>query len=168
MDFKNLFKRAEAQKRFSACVDTSFIEGTFLRLIEKDHWKGTIKEDKRLRDLNEANCLLLINDLNVYEIKNDLIKKHNVPISRVDQLYDKGIRSFRNVRRIEPPIIKVNNALINWMLENRLDFKDGVLIDIAQRLKIPFITSERKAGEWKKAYSGVMTVEEFWDKVRKK
>ena len=164
INLRNLF--SIPYRGFVGFIDTSFIVGTFLKLIEKDNWRVVIKEDRRLRELNEPNCLLLINDLNVYEIKSKLIRNYNVPFSKIDQLYDEGIRVFRNIKKIEPPIIKINNSLINWMLENDLDFKDGILIDIAQKFKLPFITSERNARTWKKAYDGVMSQKEFWNKLK--
>jgi predicted nucleic acid-binding protein len=48
------------------------------------------------------------------------------------------------------------------MLSNNLDFQDGLLIATAQRLKVPFVTSERKAENWKKTYEGVKSITEFW------
>lgn len=159
-----LLKRPE--KRLSACIDTCFIEGTFLKLIEKESWRIRIKEDRRLKELNESNCLLLINDLNVYEIKNSL-KKFNVPINRINQLYEEGRRILKCVKKIEAPAIKINNSLIIWMLENDLDFRDGLLINIAQKLELPFITSEKNAIKWKKAYEGVMSQEDFWKELEK-
>ena len=59
-------------------------------------------------------------------------------------------------------LFQINPSLINWMLRYRLDFADGLLINIAQRLQLPFITSERKAEKWKEAYEGVMSQEDFW------
>tara|TARA_Y100000310_G_scaffold318836_1_gene373352 strand:- start:593 stop:1105 length:513 start_codon:yes stop_codon:yes gene_type:complete len=162
---RNIFKKPS--RIFVGFVDTSFVEGTFLKLIEKDHWRITIKDDRRLRELNEPNCLLLINDLNVYEIKNKLIKTFNIPFSKIDKLYDEGMRVFKNIKKIEPPVVKINNSLINWMLENNLQFRDGLLIDIAQKFNLPFITSEKNARAWKEAYVGVMSQKEFWDKLEK-
>jgi len=163
MKIRNLFK--PPSRAFVGFIDTSFIEGTFLKLIEKDHWKITIKDDRRLKELNEPNCLLLINDLNVYEIKNKLIKTYNIPLYKINQLYEEGIRLFKNIKKIESPVIKINNSLIRWMLENDLQFRDGLLIDIAQRFNLPFITSERNAKIWKKAYAGVTSQKEFWSKL---
>lgn len=162
--FRNFFKKPH--REFVGFIDTSFIEGTFLKLIEKKHWTIKIKEDRRLKELNEPNCLLFISNLNIYEIKRKLMKEYNVPLSKVNQLYDEGIRAFKNIKKIEPPIIKVNNALIKWMLENNLEFKDGILIDIAQKFNVPFITSENNARVWKGAYNGVMSQKEFWEKLK--
>ena len=138
-----------------------------MKLIEKEHWTIKIKEDRRLRELSEANCILLISDLNIYEIKCKLMKEFNIPLSKVNQLYDEGIRVFKIIKKIESPIIKINNTLIKWMLENNLEFKDGILIDIAQKLNIPFITSEKNAKTWKSAYNGVKSQKEFWGELKK-
>ena len=88
-------------------------------------------------------------------------------MSKIDQLYEEGRRILHNIKKIEVPAIKINNSLIKWMLENNLRFKDGLLIDIAQRLNLPFITSEKNARDWKKSYEGVMSQEEFWRELEK-
>ena len=52
------------------------------------------------------------------------------------------------------------------MLKHRLTLNDGLLINIAQRMEVPFITSERKAEKWKEAYSGIMSQEDFWKEMK--
>ena len=53
------------------------------------------------------------------------------------------------------------------MIKNNLELKDGLLINFAQSLDIPFITSERKAEKWKNAYAGVMSQTDFWNELKK-
>jgi len=160
----NLFSKPK--KEFIGCIDSSFIEGTFLKLIEKDGWNIKIKEDRRLNELNKCNCQLFINDINIYEIKNKLLSEFNIPLGRLDEFYNKFICSFANVKRINIGEIKITPNLVNWMLKHRLKLNDGLLINIAQRMEVPFITSERKAEKWKEAYNGIMSQEDFWKEMK--
>ncbi len=155
-------------RKFVCFLDTSFIVGTIFKSIEKDTWKIRIKIDKCIEELNNSNCLLLINDLVVYEIKKNLIKDFTVHKWKVDEIYSLALSSFKNVKYFPTGEVKINQALVNWMIKHDLDFVDGLLINIAQRLEIPLVSSERKALEWKKIYSGVMTQDEFWNELRKK
>ncbi len=155
-------------ERFVCFLDTSFIAGTVLKSIEKDKWKIKIKLDKRMDELNSSNCLLLINDIVTYEIKKNLIKEFNIPKWKINEIYSIALSNFKNIKYFPTGEIKINQALINWMIKHDLDFMDGLLITIAQKLEIPLVSSERKALEWKKIYSGVMTQNEFWNELRKK
>ncbi len=154
-------------KKFIFCLDTSFIEGTILKLIQKGNWNIDIKEDKRLNELNSKSCLLLINDINIYEIKNKLLREFNLPLSKIDEVYRNSILKFNNIKYVSIGDIKINHPFVNWLLKHKLSLEDGLLINIAQRLELPFVTSERKAKIWKDAYKGVMSQEEFWDELRK-
>ena len=157
----------QADEKFMCCVDTNFIEGTVLRNIEKGSWKIKIKDNQRLKALNDCNCLLFINDINVYEIKNKLLKDFSVPFTKLDEIYNSALCVFTKIKVIRIGEIKINPSLVNWMLKHKLALVDGLLIDIAQKVELPFVTSERKAKEWKKAYEGIMTQDEFWKVIRK-
>jgi len=163
---KHIFK--QSQMKFMCCVDTNFIEGTVLKIIEKESWKIEIKDDSRLKLLNECDCLIFVNDINIYEIKSKLLKDFNIPFDRLDEIYNSAMSYFVNIKRMKVEDIKISPPLINWMLKHRLGLKDGLLIDIAQKIELPFVTSERRAKEWKKAYSGIMSQEEFWSKIKEK
>jgi len=126
------------------------------------------REIERLKDLNKYKCILLINDINVYEIKNKLLREFNVPYWKLEDVYSSAMTKFENIIYMPIGEIKITPALVNWMLKHKLTLKDGLLINIAQRLKIPFVTSERKSEKWKQAYKGVMSQNEFWNELRKK
>ncbi len=165
---RKLRRRLRFDRKFIGCIDTCFIEGTMLKVIEKETWKIEIKDDvgERLKSLNEANCLLLINSINEFEIKSKLMRSFGIPFERVNGVYEEIERIFVNVKSIEIDEVRITSSLVNWMLRNRLMLRDGLLIATAKRLEVPFITSERKADLWKNAYEGVMDQKEFWERVR--
>ena len=95
---KHIFK--QSQMKFMCCVDTNFIEGTVLKIIEKESWKIEIKDDSRLKLLNECDCLIFVNDINIYEIKSKLLKDFNIPFDRLDEIYNSAMSYFVNIKRM--------------------------------------------------------------------
>ena len=136
--FKNIFRNTE--KQFVGCIDTCFIQGTILKQIEKKNiWKVKIKDDfgERLKRFQDSKCLLFINEINEFEMKNKLLKSYNISLPKAKDIFDKSITLLRVVRKFQIKEIRITSDLIHWMLKNELDFKDGLLISIAQKLEIP-------------------------------
>jgi|GEM_PF-4645290 len=167
-NLKNIFKNTRRQ--FVGCIDTCFIEGTVLKHIEKSSWKIKIKDDfnERLKNFLNINCILLINEINEFEIKNKLLKDYSISMIQAKSIFDRSIDMLKVVKKIQIKEIRITSDLIHWMLKNRLSFQDGLLISIAQKLQVPFITSEKRAENWKSAYEGVIGEKEFWNIILKK
>ena len=165
--FRGLFRKSEKKSIF--CIDTCFIEGTILKHIERDTWNIKIKDDfnERLRRLNRQDIILLINEINEFEIKSKLMRQFSLSLNKANFIYDNAMILLKNISKAEIKDIKLTPRLINWMLVYGLDFKDGLLISIAERLELPFVTSERNAEKWKNAYSGVLKERDFWDLLEK-
>lgn len=124
--------------------------------------------DERFRRLSELKGIkLCICEINEFEIKSKLRKEYSIPLNRVYHIYDEVMDKLKHIIKIKIDLVKFTPELTKWMLANDLDFKDALLINIAQLLQIPFVTSERRADRWKNAYDGVMSDREFWSKLEK-
>lgn len=153
-------------------ADSGFIMGSILEELSKKtiNFRKEIKPDSKLKTLlrESYDLIIFINNLNEFEIRRKISREFHCDNLEAKRIFDKVLDSFPSLSKLRKMDIKITSKLINWMLSNSLDFRDGLLIASAQKLEIPFVTSEKKKLEYfKKAYSGVMSRKEFIEKLEK-
>ena len=104
---KSLIRYIQKKSEFVCCLDTNFIEGIILKNIRNPKWFEWIQQDRRLLALNQANALLLINEINEYEIRTHLIKRFGFSIKESEKIFNTSIGFFNTIKQIPIKEIKI-------------------------------------------------------------
>ncbi len=123
-----------------------------------------LQRSQKFELLRRAKALLLISDLNEYEIRRRLMQDFRKTFTEAKVLYTEFL-NLLPAFEIQIKDLHITPALINTMLQYKLGFRDGLHIFLAQKMKVPLITNERRAEQWKKVYPKVYTLEEFWKEL---
>lgn len=163
-----------------ACVDTSFVEGDFLKMA-RDYKQAKTKKDKkyqikiipskRLQDILEAGTTLYITPITKYQILQNLIFSESLSFEEANAIYLSVLNQYKSLVEIKWINEKIfSDAFIHKALskiKRKIELHDVLNIEIARLAGMPIITSERKIDVWKLIYEKVFSQEEAWKLFRR-
>ncbi len=143
-------KKGGKEKRFLRNIkmplylNANLVYGEALNRIKKPNWKRNIKAGTLAKLQNEGYSLVT-SILTRMEVIQRLCREENKKVEYARRTYHRILEDYKIVEITSiDKHVNLSDALIDRIATSRIDFKDSIHLRVAERLKIPVCTHDKK------------------------